>query len=102
MYLTFLEAVLLILKHASFLCLSSHLDKPALTQAELDYQKADIDLKIQQYLRASSSEHSVEESAHFIMATDIGLFILIFFKIISHQDCNIYLALNKTEEHEEE
>jgi hypothetical protein len=76
--LTFVEAVILILKHASFLWLSNG-SESALTLAEADYQKANIDLKIQEYLQASSPEHSVEEFAFkFIMATDIGMFIVTF------------------------
>jgi uncharacterized protein YqgC (DUF456 family) len=75
MYLTFVKAVILILKHATLLRLSNSLQS-ALTYAELDYQKANIDMAIQQYLMTSASEHSVEQSAAFIMGTDIGLFIL--------------------------
>ena len=51
----------------------------------LDYQKSDIDLKIQDYLKASSQEHTVEDFASFIMATDIGMLIGAFIiNIISH------------------
>jgi hypothetical protein len=78
------EAVILILKHATFLRLSNLSPKSALTHAELDYQEANIDLKIQQYLAASSQEHSVELFAAFIMATDIGLFILSSVYMVSH------------------
>ena len=39
----------------------------------LDYQKSDIELKIQDYLKAS---HSIEEITAFIMETDIGMFIV--------------------------
>ena len=79
-----MEAVILILKHATFLRLSMS-SESAITQVEMDYQAANIDLKIQQYLAASSQEHSVKQFAHFIMATDIGLFIVASVKIISHQ-----------------
>ena len=79
-----MEAVILILKHASFLCQSDLSPELALTHAELAYQKANVDLKIQQYLAASSQEYSVQLFADFIMATDIGSFILLSFKIISH------------------
>ena len=73
LYLTFVEAVILILKHATFLLLSGLLPEPAVTQAELDYQKANIDLKIQQHLASSSTEvQSVEQLTSFIMATDFG------------------------------
>jgi len=79
------EAVILILKHATFLRLSNLLPESALTHAELDYRKANIDLKVQQHLKASSQEHSVELFAGFIMATDIGSFILASVKTISHR-----------------
>ena len=82
-YLTFEKAVTLILKHATFLRLS-HLPKAALTYAELDYQKANIDMTIQQHLVTHGPEHSVEQFAGFIMSTNIGLCILPFFTSISH------------------
>jgi hypothetical protein len=75
MYLTFVTAVILILKHATFLRLSN-LPESALTNADLDYQKAKIDVAIQQHLMAIGPEHSVEQFAGFIMGTDIGLFML--------------------------
>jgi BarA-like signal transduction histidine kinase len=50
-YLTFEKAVTLILKHATLLRFSN-LPKAALTYAELDYQKANIDVAIQQHLMA--------------------------------------------------
>jgi hypothetical protein len=71
-YLTFEKAVTLIFKHATFLRLSN-LPESALTYAELDYQKANIDVAIQQHLMAHGPEHSVEQFADFIMGTDIGL-----------------------------
>ena len=83
--LTFVKAIVLIFKHAAFLQLSNLSTESALTRAELDYQEANIDLKIQHHLKASSQEHSVEQFADFIMATDIGSFILPSFKILSHQ-----------------
>src|ERR1700761_8105431 len=79
------EAVILIIKHASFLCLSKPSVESALTHAEMDFWASKIDLKIQEYLVASSHEDSVKQFAHFIMATDIGLFILASVKITSHQ-----------------
>ena len=75
MYLTLVKAVILIFKHATLLHLPMS-SKSALTQAAMEYQAANIDLKIQQYLTTSSQEYSVEEFASFIMATDIGIFIL--------------------------
>jgi len=83
------EAVILILKHATFLRLSDLTSESAITRAELDYREANIDLKIRQYLTASSQEHSVEQFAGFIMATDIGSFILASVKIISHQAVSV-------------
>jgi hypothetical protein len=86
-YLTFLKAVILILKHATFLTLTKITRELALTHADLDYQEANIDLKIQQHLMSSSQEHSIELLVGFIMATNIGLFILVSVNRISHQVC---------------
>jgi hypothetical protein len=89
-YLTIGEAVLLILKRATSLHLLNLLSPPsALTQAELEYRGANIDLKIQQHLEASSKKHSVKD---FIMATDIGSFILASVEIISHKACRIHTS----------
>ena len=76
-YLTVVAAVILILKHATSLCLSSILSSlSALTQVEQNYQEANIDLNIQQHLDASSSlENSMKLHAGFIMAAHLGLFI---------------------------
>ena len=81
----FVKAVILISKHATLIkqsCLSS---ESALTHAEMDFWASKIDLKIQEHLVASSHEDSVEQFTHFIMATDIGLFILTSVKTISYQ-----------------
>ena len=48
----------------------------ALTNVELNYQKANIDESIQQYLIACASKLSLEQFVGFIMSTNIGLFIL--------------------------
>jgi len=64
-------AVILILKHATFLRLSNLSPDSALTQTDLHYQEANIDLKIKQHLVVSSQKHSVMLFADFIMATDI-------------------------------
>jgi hypothetical protein len=69
------EAVILILKHATLLRLSNISPESALTQAGRDYQAANIDSKIQQLLAVPSPEPSVEQLASFIMATDISMFI---------------------------
>ena len=70
-----MKAVTLILKHATLLR-TSNLPEAALTNANLNYQKANIDEFIQQHLMACASELSVEQFTSFIMGTDIGLFIL--------------------------
>jgi hypothetical protein len=72
------KAVTLILKHATLLR-TSYLPEAALTNVELSYQEANIDESIQQYLMACASELSVEQFSGFIMGTDIGLFIFLFF-----------------------
>ncbi|KAH8985924.1 hypothetical protein EDB86DRAFT_3083144 [Lactarius hatsudake] len=69
-HLISLQAIILIFKHATFLRLDGLSSESALTQAELDYREANIDLKIRQHLEGSS-ENSVEVSASFLMATDI-------------------------------
>ena len=93
-YLTLAKAVTLILKHETLLRTSMS-SKSALTNAELDYQKANFDVTIQQHLTACDAGQSVLESVEqfvgFIMSTDIGLLpfsschinILFFFSIIS-------------------
>ena len=77
-YLTFVKAVTLILKHATLLR-TSNPPEGALANVDLNYQKANIDEPIQQYLKACGSEQSVEQFASFIMGTNIGLFILLPF-----------------------
>jgi hypothetical protein len=77
-YLTFVKAVTLILKHATLLQ-NSNPRQEALKNVDLNYQKANIDESIQQYLMACASELSVEQFASFIMGTDIGLFFLLPF-----------------------
>ena len=97
-YLTIVEAVILILKHATSLRLSNFwTSEAALTHVELEYHKANIDLKIQQYLEASSKVSSQEHTASdtielhvsFIITTEIGketgLFVFASVKIISHE-----------------
>jgi hypothetical protein len=67
------KAVTLILKHATF----SISPMSALANVELNYQKANIDVTIQEYLTACASEQSVEQFVAFIMSADIGLFIFL-------------------------
>ena len=78
--LTFVKAVTLILKHATLLQ-SSKLPEAALTNVDLDYQRANMDESIQQYLTVYASNISVEQFASFIMGTEIGLFMLLLFVI---------------------
>jgi hypothetical protein len=73
------KAVTLILKHATLLRTTSCPTEAALANVELSYQKANMDESIQQYLTACASELSVEQFTGFIMGTDIGLFIFLFF-----------------------
>ncbi|KAH9053398.1 hypothetical protein EDB87DRAFT_1690261 [Lactarius vividus] len=72
MYLTLVEAVILILKQATFLRLSNMSTESTLTHAEVDYRAGDIDSKIRQHLTAPSQEHSDESFADFIMAIDLS------------------------------
>jgi hypothetical protein len=67
------EVVILILKHATTLRLSNK-SAQALSLAEQDYKEANIDLKIQDHLKAFTPEDSVEKFADFIIAINIGLF----------------------------
>ena len=83
LYLTIVTVVILILKHATTLQLLSTLEE-ALTQAELDYQKANIDLQIQKHLQAFSPKDTVENFAEFVMATNIGLSMHLSITTISH------------------
>jgi len=53
----------------------------ALIQADLDYEKADVDQKIQKYVAASQG-HSAELDRAFIMGIDFGLSIIVFVHII--------------------
>lgn len=71
-----MKAVILIFKHATFLRLSNLSPRSALNQAEIDYQAANMEWKIQEHLAVPGQEHSVEHFVSFIMATDICVFIL--------------------------
>ena len=84
-----MKALILIFKHATFFYISNLSAESALTHADMDFWASKIDMKIQEHLLASSHENSVEQLTHFIMATDIGLFILTSVKIISHQVTSI-------------
>ena len=88
-----MEAVIFIFKHATTLLLTKG-DKEALTKAGIDYQEANIDLKIQEYLMGFTPEDSIEKFAGFIMATNIGLFICIY--ISQQYDLITYVAKTVT------
>ena len=90
-----MEAVILILKHATFLRLSNS-QEAASTQAGLDYQESNIDLKIQEYLKTFSYE-DVNQFAGFIKATEIGVFVFLFDTTISYQTFSIILVSVRTE-----
>ena len=74
-----MEAIIIILKHASFLRFSDVSRHSVLAIAEQNYLQANMDFKIQQHLKESSQEHlgehSVDLLADFIMANDIGWLI---------------------------
>jgi hypothetical protein len=99
-YITFVIAVVLILRLATVSCLSNLPPESALIQAELNYQEANMDLKIQQLLIASQGqtvEQLIEQFAGFIMGTHIGLFILSF--AMNHNSilsslCRVYSAVS--------
>ncbi len=78
--MTFPKVVILILRRATSLHLSLE-PGPALIQADLDYQMADVDWKIQQYVGASQGP-SAELDKAVIMGTEIGLSILLSVQII--------------------
>ena len=89
-----MKAVTHILKHATFLR-TSNLPEAALTKVDLDYQRANIDGSIQQYLTACTSDVSVEQFTGFIMGTEIGLFILLpFVTSISYCPFSVILVLS--------
>jgi hypothetical protein len=78
-----MKAVIIILKHATTLRLSNT-HKQALTLAGVDYKKAKVGLKIQEYLKTFTAEDSVEQFADFIMTTNIGLLCIYLMQTISH------------------
>ena len=84
-YLTFVKAVITILKHATLLRLSNLPRDLALTQAEQEYQTANIDERIRQLLTANSQVHSIQLFVSFLMATEIGWFILTSVALVAHQ-----------------
>jgi hypothetical protein len=79
------------LKHATLLQLSD-LPESALTYAELDYQKANVDVVVQQHLEALP-DPTEEEFSSFIIGTDIGLFIFPSVTCISYHLFSAYIWL---------
>ncbi len=79
-YLTFPKVLVLILRHATSLRISL-LPGPALIQADLDYQKTDVDQKIQQYIGPYQGP-SAELDKAFVMDIEIGSSILLSVQII--------------------
>ena len=75
LYSKLLKAVLLILKHATVLRQSKE-SKLALTEANLNYEKANIDSIIHQHFLECYPEDS--KLVDFIMATEIGVFVFHF------------------------
>jgi hypothetical protein len=92
--LNFVAAVIIILKHATFLHLSNSSQESALAQAEKDYQAVNIKSSIPQFLSASPQNHSIEQIASFIKANDIGLYILVPIYIISYQAVSAISAIS--------
>ncbi|KAF8273968.1 hypothetical protein EI94DRAFT_975327 [Lactarius quietus] len=78
-------AVIIILKHITLLRLSNLPPQSALTRADLEYREANMDSTIHEHLMASSQGEYIERFAAFIMATDIGWFILVCLAIVSHR-----------------
>ena len=75
--------IILIFKLAATLCLSGIPAELALTQAESDYQKANIDLKIEEHFPGTYQEYSAEQLIGFLMSTTIGLSSFTSIKIIA-------------------
>ena len=74
-------AIILICKHAALLSLLGISTKLALTQAESDYQNANIASTIEDHLVASTQDYSIENSVDFLIKTHIGLSSLASTKI---------------------
>jgi hypothetical protein len=93
-YLTFVKAVTLILKHATFSQISMS-PKSALAKAQQKYQKANIDVTIQKHLIACAAGQSEDQFVGFIMSTEMGLFIFIpFVTPISHYSFSVISVLS--------
>ena len=93
-YLTLLKAVTLILKHATLLSTSMS-SEAALTKAEKKYQKANIDVTIQEHLTACAAKQSEAQFVGFIMSTDFSWFIfLLLVMSISYYPYSVTLVLS--------
>jgi hypothetical protein len=67
----------------------------ALTNAEQKFQKASIDVVIQEHLTACAAEQSLDQFVGFIMNTDIGLFIFLpFVTSISYYSFSVISVLS--------
>ena len=93
--LTLVKAATLILKHATFLWTSKS-SKSAVTKAEQNCQKANIDVAIQEHLTACAGQQSVEQFVGFIMSTNISSFI--FFHLL-HQYLSILSVSSQSSAH---
>ena len=82
-WLTFEAAIILILKHAALLCLSGSSPKLALVEAESNFKKANIALKIQEHFTASYQEYTKEQFISFLTETNFGWLEFAFTKIIA-------------------
>ena len=71
--LTFEVAIILIPKHAASLCLSGISVQTAISQAESNFQNADVAFKIEEHFTGSYEEYTVEQFVHFIVDTNFGL-----------------------------
>ena len=71
--LTFEVAIILILKHAASLSLSGTSPRIAITQAESDFQNANVASKIEEHFTGSYEEYTVEHFVQFIVDTNLGL-----------------------------
>ena len=73
--MTFPKVLVCIFRHTTSLQVSL-LPGPALIQADLDYQKADVDQKVQEYISACQGPSAKLDEA-FIMGIEIGSSILL-------------------------
>jgi hypothetical protein len=67
--LTFEVAIILILKHAASLCLSGISVRRAITQAESDFQNANVASRIEEHFTGSYEEYTAEQFVQFIVDT---------------------------------